>query len=157
MSKYNIYLTLPKYLSQWITSHLGNPVVFPPSSPQNAIIRTFTLLPPPGYIPELNNGKKTAIAIPDSVAKPPERYFYMTPKGKAAVAEACKDLFKRALWNDISPLMESPVGLNSLIAAWCESNGIDLDRTEAVRQCFYRIRSDYMKQGINLISKTRKK
>ncbi len=140
-----------------MTYHLGNPVVFPASSPQNAIIRTFILPPPNDYKPEFANQDTTAIAIPDSTAKPPEKYFYMTQKGKAAVAEACKDLFLRNLWADISPLQESPVGLNTLIAAWCESNGIDIDRVETVRQCYYRIRKDFSKRGINLRNSSRKK
>lgn len=157
MSKFVVYISLPKYLSEWITFRLGNPVVFPPSSPQNSVLRAFLNRPPEGYVPESPDGSVTAIAIPDSVSKPPERFFYITGKGKEAVAEACKDLFLRALWADMSPLVDSPVGLNKLIAAWCEANGIGLDRHESVRQCFYRIRKEYAKSGINLRNSSRKK
>lgn len=157
MSKIVIYISLPKYLSEWITNRLGNPVVFPPSSPQNAIIRTFIKELPAGMTPELADKDKTAIAIPDSVSKPPVKFNYMTRKGKEAVAEACKDLFLRSLWTDMSPLIESPVGINTLIAAWCETNGIGLDRVETVRQCFYRIRKDFARSGINLRNSSRKK
>lgn len=157
MSQFVIYVSLPKYLSEWITTKLGNPVVFPPSSPQNAIIRAFTKELPTGQTPELADDDKTAIVIPDSVSKPPMKYNHMTRKGKEAVAEACKDLFLRALWADMSPLVESPVGINALIAAWCETNGIGLDRVETVRQCFYRIRKDYARSGINLRNSSRKK
>lgn len=159
MSRFVIYVSLPKYLSEWLTCHLGNPVVFPPSSPQNAVIRTFIKNKklPEGIAPDCGSDGETAIAIPYSVAKPPETYNYMSPAGKAAVAEACMDLFLRALWADLSPLQEAPVGLNSLIRAWCESNGIDIERVEAVRQKFYRIRKEYAKSGIILKSNTRKK
>lgn len=157
MSQFVIYIQLPLYLSEWLTNRLGDPVVFPAKSPQNSVIRTFTLLPPSGYVPECGGPGLTAITIPDSVSKPPERYFYMTQKGKEAVAEACKDLFLRALWADISSIADSPVGLNKLIAAWCESNGIGLDRVETVRQCFYRIRRDYARKGVNLRICSRKK
>lgn len=158
MSAYSLYINLPRYLSEWLTSHFGNPVTFPYSSPQNAVIRTFLLRPPVDYTPECNKDKShTAIAIPASVAKPPERYYYMTDMGKKAVAEACKDLFLRALWNDLSPLAEYPVGLNTLIRAWCESNGIELAHVEAVRQCYYRVRKDFAEKGINLRCMTRKR
>lgn len=152
MDQYLIYINLPKYLSQWITTRLGNPVVFPAGSPQNAIIRTYIRKRLPGEAVDVfrQGDDRTAIAIPDSVAKPIEEYNYMGDRGKMAVAETIKDLFKRALWCDISPLDKSACGLNKLIAAWCELNGIDIDRTESVRQCYYRIRADYAKRGINL-------
>lgn len=151
MSQFLIYVNLPKYLSQWVTNRLGNPVVFPASSPQNAVIRTYTrkrmpdepveAFAPDGY---------TAITIPDSIAKPPEIYNHMGVRGKLAVQETIKDLFLRELWSDISPLEKTPCGLNKLIAAWCEIHGIDIDRIETVRQCYYRIRKAYRKCGINL-------
>ena len=156
MSQFVIYLNLPKYLSAWLRNKLGSPVVFPPSSPQNAIIRAFISRAPKVYTPVIPEGDATPVAIPDSAAKPPEVYNYMSERGKAAVAEACKDLFLRALWSDMSPLAESPVGLNLLIAAWCETNGIDVDSIEAVRQCYYRIRKDYARKGINLRSRKKK-
>lgn len=157
MSQYYIYLTLPKYLAEWITARLGSPVVFPHSSPQNAVIRTYIQKLPSNAVPEINDGTKTAIAIPYSVAKPPEQYNYMGEYGKRAVAETIKDLFLRALWADISPIADSNVGLNKLIAAWCEANGIDVDRSESVRQCFYRIRKDMGQSGINLRKSSRKR
>lgn len=150
MSQFVIYISLPKYLAQWLTFKLGDPVVFPPSSPQNAIIRTFISRLPSGTVPETRTEGVTAIAIPDSAAKPPKTYNYITGKGKDAVAESCKDLFLRALWTDISPLHQCPVGINTLIAAWCETNGIDVDSSEAVRQCYYRIRRDYFKKDIKI-------
>ena len=157
MNQIVFYLNLPKYLSDWLKFHLGDPVVFPACSPQNSVIRTFIRQPPEDYVPELPTDFNTAVVIPGSAAKPPERFFYITQKGKEAVAETCKDLFLRALWNDITPLLEAPVGLNALINAWCESNGIDLDRAETVRQCYYRIRREFSQKGINLKSFSRKK
>lgn len=157
MSKFVIYINLPKYLSEWLISHFGNPVVFPHSSPQNAIIRTFLLQRPADELPDTGGDGLTAIAIPDSVAKPPERFNHMKRLGKKAVAESCKDLFLRALWSDISPIVDSPVGLNSLIGAWCEQNGISVDHIETVRQCFYRIRKNFSSHGVNLRNPTRKK
>lgn len=157
MRSFSVYINLPVYLSQWLKHRLGDPVVFPPSSPQNAVIRTFLTKLPDGANPDIAKPGLTAIAIPDSAAKPVETYHYLTHRGKQAVAESCKDLFLRSLWTDITPLADTPVGLNTLIGAWCELNGIDVDRIETVRQCYYRIRKEYFKRGINLKNFTRKK
>ncbi len=150
MSRFVIYIPLPLYLSEWAVSRLGSPVTFPPSSPQNAVIRTYLCRRPADAAPDLGGEGLTAVAIPDSVAKPADQFNYMGERGKAAVAETIKDLFLRALWSDISPLNSSPVGLNKLIAAWCEMNGIGLDRVETVRQCYYRLRRDFGKKGVNI-------
>lgn len=150
MSDFVIYISLEKYLHQWITHNLGNPVRFPQYSNENAVIRTFIIKTPPGVIPDDNRSGKTAVAIPDSSAKPPATYNHLGRKGQAALREAIKDLFLRALWSDISPLSSSPVGVNSLISAWCESNGIDLDHVETVRQCYYRLRRQYAEKGISI-------
>lgn len=151
MSCFVIYIPLEKYLHEWATTHLGDPVVFPSKSNENAIIRTFLQKLPDGEAPELNDGTMTAIAIPDSKAKPPaEGWVKLTPKGKEAIREIIKDLFRRHLWNDINPIINGNVGVNTLIAAWCEINGINIDRVETVRQCYYRMRDAYTKKGINL-------
>lgn len=150
MSRFVIYVKLPKYLSQFIRHQLGTPVVFPPSSNENAIIRAFIRRMPQGSIPDRDDGTMTPIAIPDSVAKPPEYFNHMGERGKMAVAQAVKDLFVRALWSDITPLDASGIGTNALIAAWCECHGIELDQVETVRQCFYRIRKSYAAKGIRI-------
>lgn len=156
MSRFVIYINLPKYLSQFIVSHLGSPVAFPPSSNENAIIRAFIRRLPQGAVPETGSEGATPVVIPDSVAKPPEFFNYMGSRGKRAVAEAIKDIFLRSLWSDISPLNRSSVGLNSLISAWCESHGIELDQVETVRQCYYRMRKDYAASGINIKKSSQK-
>lgn len=150
MSQFVLYISLPLYLSEWAVNRLGSPVTFPPSSPQNAVIRTFITRRPDGVRPETAAEGLTPIAIPDSVAKPASQFNHMGPVGKAAVAESIKDLFLRSLWTDISPLSSSAVGINKQIAAWCELNGIGLDRVETVRQCYYRLRKDFAKCGINI-------
>ena len=157
MSAFVIYINLPRYLGEWARHKFGDQVVFPRASPQNAIIRAYTSKLPKGAVPDAAAPGLTAVAIPDSVAKPPEVYNYMGERGKAAVAESIKDLFLRELWADMTPLRESAVGLTSLIAAWCEANGISIDNVEAVRQCYYRIRKEFARSDINLRNFTRKK
>lgn len=155
MSKFCIYIKFEEYLREWLKHNYGEVVTFPFGSNENAIIRAFIQKLPKDRTPELNDGTKTAIAIPDSVAKPPEMFNYIGERGKKAIREAVKDLFIRALWADISQLEKTAVGLNSLIAAWCENNGIGIDRVNTVRQCYYRIRAAYAKNGINLRKNTK--
>lgn len=150
MSDFVIYVPLEKHIRQWLTATLGDPVTFLAYSNENAVIRSFTIKTPPGVTPVDNRSGMVAIRLPDSSSKPPETYNHLGKKGQIALREAIKDLFMRALWSDITPLCESKVGVNKLIAAWCESKGIDIDSVETVRQCFYRLRKQYAQNGINI-------
>lgn len=155
MSQFVIYIKLEKYLSEWLTHSLGCPVRFPNGSNENSVIRAFTMQPPESELPETASEGMTPIYIPDSKAKPPESYNYMTDSGKKAVREAIMDLFTRNLWNELRPIDSINIGVNTRIAAWCEMHGIGLDRVETVRQKYYRIREAYKKRGINLQNFTR--
>ncbi len=155
MSQFVIYIKLEKYLSEWLTHSLGCPVRFPNGSNENSVIRAFTQQPPEGELPETASEGMTPIYIPDSKAKPPESYNYMTDSGKKAVREAIMDLFTRNLWNELRPIDSINIGVNTRIAAWCKMHGIGLDRVETVRQKYYRIREAYKKRGINLQNFTR--
>lgn len=156
MSQFVIYIKLEKYISEWLTHSLGYPVRFPNGSNENAVIRAFIQQTPKGETPETAAEGMTPIYIPDSKAKPPEGYNYMTDSGKKAVREAIIDLFTRNLWNELRPIDSiKGVGVNTRIAAWCEMHGIGLDRVETVRQKYYRIREAYKKRGINLQNFTR--
>lgn len=155
MSQFCIYIKLEKYLAEWLTHSLGNPVRFPASSNENAVIRCFLQKLPEDKLPETQQPDEIAICIPDSKAKPASSWNYMGEKGKKAVREAILDLFIRNLWNDLQRLEGSSIGINTRIAAWCEMHGIGIDRVETVRQRYYRIRDAYTKKGINLQNSTR--
>ncbi len=155
MSSIVFYLRLEPYLRQWLVHSLGDPVVFPAQSNENAVIRRFLRKRPEDIRPELAADGLTAICIPDSKAKPPQYYNYLGKKAKAAVKETIEDLFRTNLWNEISDLTRRNCGLNKTIAAWCEMHGIDDDYSETVRQKYYRMRDSYNKKGIFLGSLTR--
>lgn len=157
MSHIVFYIKLEPYLKQWLHNSLGNPVVFPPQSNENAVIRRFLRKRPPEISPEMAADDLTAIVIPDSKAKPPQYYNYLGKKAKAAVKETIEDLFRTNLWNEMSDLTRRDCGLNNTIAAWCEMHGIDDDYSETVRQKYYRMRTNYSRRGIFLGSLTRKR
>ena len=68
MSHIVFYIKLEPYLKQWLHNSLGNPVVFPPQSNENAVIRRFLRKRPPEVQPEMAEDELTAIVIPDSKA-----------------------------------------------------------------------------------------
>ena len=142
---------------QWLTHSLGNPGRFPAQSNENAVIRRFLTKLPEHKTPEMFQDGLTAIVIPDSKAKDVSIYNYLGPRAKEAVIESIEDLFRRNMWAELGDMMASDqsVGVNKIVAAWCEMHGIDDDYIETVRQKFYRIRKSYTTKGINLQSLTR--
>lgn len=158
MSNFVIYIKLEKHLSQWLTHALGSPVCFPAQSNENAVIRRFLQKLPSEKRPELMVDGLTAIYIPDSKAKPPAAYNYLGPRAKEAVIEAIEDLFRRNMWTELGDMsVDQSIGVNKMIAAWCEMHGIDDDYVETVRQKYYRMRNAYTKKGLFFNSLTRKR
>lgn len=158
MSSFVIYLRLEKYLSQWLVHALGNPVRFPAQSNENAVIRRFLQRLPSGQKPELMVDGLTPVVIPDSKAKDPAVYNYLGPRAKEAIIEAIEDLFRRNMWAELGEMsFDQSIGVNKMVAAWCEMHGIDDDFVETVRQKYYRMRNAYTKKGLFLNSLTRKR
>ena len=157
MSNFLIYIKLEPYLHQWLVHSLGNPVVFPAKSNENAVIRCFLQKLPAGKEPDKFVEGMTAICIPDSKAKPPQYYNYCGANAKAAIVESIEDLFRRNLWAELAPVGAERIecGLNKMIAAWCEFHGIDDDYVETVRQKYYRMRKAYTEKGVFLGKLTR--
>lgn len=96
-----------------------------------------------------------AIRLPDSKAKPVKEYCYLGPRARRAVKEMVTDLFKIDLWASLKDIADRSCRLSSLISAWCEQHGIGIDYEDTVRQCFYRMREQHVKKGLNLNSTTR--
>lgn len=157
MKDFVVYIKFEKYLSQWLVHALGTPVRFPSQSNENAVIRRFLQKLPEDREPELMFDGATPVVIPDSKAKDPSIYNYLGPRAKEAVIEAVEDLFRRNMWSELGDLNDCGVGLNKMIAAWCEMHGIEDDYVETVRQKYYRIRKAYNEKGLFLGSLTRKR
>lgn len=96
------------------------------------------------------------IVIPESKAKPAAEFNYLGPRGRAAVREVIVDLFKSNLWAELHDLCEQrSLRQATIISAWCELHGIDVDYEDSVKQVYYRIRAAHAKKGVNLINLTR--
>lgn len=96
-----------------------------------------------------------AISLPESKAKTIREYNYLGPRARRAVKEMITDLFKIDLWASLKDIADRSCKLSSLISAWCEQHGIGIDYEDTVRQCFYRMRDQHAKKGVNLNSTTR--
>lgn len=105
---------------------------------------------------EKNPENYVDILIPESKAKPARDFNYIGPRGRSAIKEIIVDLFKHNLWADLLDMpdlkKELHIKESSLISAWCELHGIDIDHEDTVRQIFYRIRAQHARNGVNLSS-----
>ena len=157
MKDIQVHIKVERYIKEWLTFHLGNPVRFPERSYENEVIHRH-LIRRPSTVPfEKPNEDTIAIVITDCRYRKPEHYNYLGRGGQRAVASAINALFKIQLWAECMPLMHAKGELNKGIDKWCADNGISLDAREAVRQKFYRLRKLYLDKGIVLHKIYRKK
>lgn len=155
MSKFVIYLDVEPYMRQWLTNSFGDPVVFPASSNENAVIRRLTTKRPSNKLPDQPSDKAVAICIPASKYKNPETYNYLSTYGKQALSESLDDLFRNNMWSDLGDLSDTSCKKMSAFRAWCQNHGIDIDYAETIRMKWYRMRKAYQSQGINLFNNKR--
>nr|DAT91532.1 MAG TPA: hypothetical protein [Caudoviricetes sp.] len=155
MSKFVIYLDVEPYMKQWLTHAYGDPVVFPASSSENAVIRRLTTKRPSDNVPEQPSDKAVAISIPSCKYKNPETYNFLTSYGKQALCESLDDLFRINMWQDLGDLSDTSCTKMSAFRAWCQTHGIDIDYAETIRMKWYRMRKAHQEKGINLFSNER--
>ncbi|MBE6262431.1 MAG: hypothetical protein E7104_00450 [Prevotella sp.] len=155
MSNYLVYLKVKPFIKQWMTTHYGNPVVFPSQSVENATIRRFLSKQPTNIEPLSGEEDDIAVCIPDSKQKPVVTYNYLGKHAKEAVVECIEDTFKTQMWKDLNDLHDCGCSILKAIQAWCEMNGIDVDYDYTIKMRYQRMRNSYLKKGIDLRNKTR--
>ena len=155
MSKFLIYLHVEPYIRQWLIHSFGNPVEFPASSNENAVIRRFTQKQPASLKPQKPSEDDVAICIPACKYKNPETYNYLSLQAKKALEESISDLFRINMWNDLGDLADTSCKKMSAFRAWCNMHGIDVEYAETVRMKWYRMRKSYQNKGVNLFNHKR--
>ena len=155
MSKFLIYLHVEPYIRQWLIHSFGNPVEFPASSNENAVIRRFTQKQPASLKPQKPSEDDVAICIPACKYKNPEPYNYPSLQAKKALEESISDLFRINMWNDLGDLADTSCKKMSAFRAWCTMHGIDVEYAETVRMKWYRMRKSYQTKGVNLFNHKR--
>lgn len=154
MSKFVLYIKVEPFIKQWLIHSFGNPVVFPAQSIENSTIRRFTQKQP-NDVPTPVGEDDVAIAIPDSKAKDPIIYNYLSAHGKKAVVECINDTFRMNMWAELNDLSDVGCSVMTAIYTWCEMHGINIDYAWTIRQRYYRMRDSYFKKGIDLRRKKR--
>ena len=155
MSKLLIYIHVEPYISQWLIHSFWNPVEFPASSNENAVIRRFTQKQPASLKPQKPSEDDVAICIPACKYKNPETYNYLSLQAKKALEESISDLFRINMWNDLGDLADTSCKKMSAFRAWCTMHGIDVEYAETVRMKWYRMRKSYQNKGVNLFNHKR--
>lgn len=156
MSQFVVYLKVKPLIAQWLAFHYGTPVRFPDQSAENACIRRF-LTRQPGSLPKMQGEGEVAVCIPDSKQKPVITYNHLGIHARAALVDCIEDTFRLQLWHDLNGVEALRCPLLKAVRAWCENNGISIDYEDTVKMRFQRMRSSYLKSGIDLRRTSREK
>lgn len=152
MSEFVVYVQVEPYLKQWLTHSFGDPVEFPSSSNENAVLRRFLSKRPINNLPEQPGERDVAICIPYSKSKSPETYNFLNGHAKQALTESINDLFRINMWSDLGDLNDMSCKKMSAFRSWCEQQGIDIEYAETIRMKWYRMRKAYQEKGVNLFN-----
>lgn len=145
MSEYNVYLTVPEYLQQWLTHTFGNPIQLIKDSPEMRLLNELLVKMPADKMPDTGENANLIIAIPFFKGKNPEYYNYLHRTGKSALVESFSTLFKKNLFTEISALSNGHVKRATLIYAFMENHGITENNWDTVAQIYHRLNQKYSK------------
>lgn len=144
MSDFTVSIKCPPYLKQFYIKMTGgqHPVTLRKGSPESALVKVLLEIRPEGAPPDIPTGDDLAIFLPYSKAKDPRTHNWLSQKSKEAVLEFIRSHFDRKIWYDIGIIREFPRRLDSLIEAWMQVNGIEIDDTnyQAVLKRFRRMK-----------------
>ncbi len=146
MSDYNVYLTVPEYLEQWITHTFGNPVELIKDSPEMRLLNELLVKLPCDETPDLGEDSNLTIPIPYFRGKNPDTYNYLHKSGKTALIESFSTLFDKNLYTEVTALKNGNTSRATLIYAYMEKHGIDQKHWDTVAQRFHRLNQKYGKK-----------
>jgi len=146
MSNFNVYLTVPEYLEQWITHTFGNPVQLIKDSPEMRVLNELTVKLPCNKMPDTGEGSNITIPIPYFKGKDPSVYNHLYDSGKNAMIESFCTLFDKNLYNEITDLQNGHIKRATLIYAYMEKHGIDEKHWDTVAKRWHRLNQKYAKQ-----------
>jgi hypothetical protein len=146
MSNFNVYLTVPEYLEQWITHTFGNPVELIKDSPEMRILNELLVKLPCDETPDSGEDSNLTIPIPYFKGKNPDTYNYLHKSGKTALIESFSTLFDKNLYTEVTALRNGHTSRATLIYAYMEKHGIDQKHWDTVAQRFHRLNQKYGKK-----------
>lgn len=148
----NIYLKLPKYLSEWCLHEYGTPdgtVRFPRGGAESDVLEMMLDVQPDPEHPELRMSGETAVELPIFKSKPQPTYCYLTPYAKKVLTHVIMVRLRVKLWHDLYRIEKLSLPITDSIYDWMARHGVDDDPKswEALRQMYMRQRAAY-RQGI---------
>lgn len=146
MSDYNVYLTVPEYLEQWITHTFGNPVELIKDSPEMRVLNEMLSKLPCSELPDTGEGSNITIPIPYFKGKNPDTYNFLYKSGKTALVESFSTLFDKNLHTEITDLKNGRIKRATLIYVFMEKHGIDEKHWDTVAQRLHRLNQKYGKK-----------
>lgn len=154
-SEIYIYLTMERYLVQYVTHHWGDPVRLSVNSPESKLVRRFLDRQPNDIEPDLPPDDGTMyvrLEIPYSKEKDPRIYNFLHPTSKKLLKDYFESLLVNNMCTELLELSCDPfINLSDLIFAYCEKHGMpnidDEKNFETIRQKFYRTRKKYLEEN----------
>lgn len=146
MSQFNVYITAPEYLRQWLRHEYWNEetrrLEFPRGSAPRAILQTLLRRTPANLMPHLPGKEETAVEVPTFKGVNPATYCHLPEVGKKALVSCLKKMFQSVMWQELHPLLTLDIQITDVIYAFLDKHGIEPTEQnwETVRQMYYRMR-----------------
>ena len=150
MSSYNIHLSLPAYLEQWLRHDYWNAsserVEFERGSNCHCIMAAFLKQRPISYKESHYDGQ-LPVEVPTIKGLRPETHNYLSQEGRSALISAIKRNFKVLLDKELAVFFTQDVSITDIVYAFMEMHGIENtpQNWETIRQMYKRMRDKSVK------------
>jgi hypothetical protein len=146
----NIYLTLPKYLTEWVLHDWADAqgvVRFPRGSAENDVLEMMLDKLGEDEKPAMPQEGQVAIAVPDFKSKPAPYWCVLSQDAQDTLKHVIMVRFRVQLWDDLYRVEKLSLPITNCIYDWMTRHGIEHEEKswEAIRQMFFRQRKAYRK------------
>lgn len=143
-----IYLTLPKYLAEWVLHDWADPqdvVRFPRGSAENDVLEMMLDKLGEDEKPAMREDGQIAIEIPEFKSKPSPYWCVLSENARKILTHVIMVRFRVQLWNDLYRVEKLSLPITDSIYDWMTRHGIEhVEKSwEAIRQMFFRQRKSY--------------
>lgn len=155
MSKFSITLYLEPYLAQWyINENDGEQPLMPKKlSTERRILEVYTIVAPAIVAVEepMEHLQRVDIAIPHFKCKDPQYYNYLPKSARNELKSCIRHRFVISLWTDLHRFGYIGKRRDTLVTAWMENHGIEVNDTN-----FNTILKIYQRQYKNYLERNRR-
>lgn len=127
----HIFLKLEPYLQQWCRHFYGEvngALSFPKGSVENKLLRVFLRKPRVGESPLPESPEAmTPVRVPSFQGHNPDSENYFSPAAQKALRCLISDRFDVDLWLSIGGVAAKGETRKSVVEAWMEARGIEVD------------------------------